>query len=224
MDAQTAAISAAAMPTAPRPSAGRPTREQALQRQEDLLAAALDTFLEHGYEQATMEQIATAIGMSKRTVYAHYSDKEALFRAAVSRAIESYRVSRESLEAVVTDDLAETLRAIGRLRVANVSDATAIKLQRTMSAQAHRFPELFNLSFDRGVGPTIAFMVDLFARHAARGEVTVPQPERAATAFLSVVVGGAARIIVAGAPLTEEEIDARIDFGVELFLNGIRAR
>ncbi len=208
----------------PRPSAGRPTREQARQRQAELLAVALDTFLEFGYDQATMEQIATAIGMSKRTVYAHYADKEALFRAAVLRAIEHYRVPREAMEALVTDDLAETLRGIGRLRITNASDATSIKLQRLLAAQAHRFPELFNASFERGVGPTIAFLRDLFARHEARGEVSVPEPERAATAFLSVVVGGAARIIVAGAPLSSDEIEARIEYGVDLFLNGIRKR
>ena len=207
-----------------RPSVGRPTREQAQQRQEELLAAALDVFLEHGFEQATVEQIATAIGMSKRTIYAYYRDKESLFRAAVERAIDRYTVPHAALDALVADDLETTLRAVGRLRVANVSNPISIKLQRTLAAQSHRFPDLFETAFERGVGPTIAFMRELFARHQARGEVRVDQPVRAATAFLSVVVGGAARIIVAGAPLSEEEIEARIEFGVELFLNGIRVR
>jgi AcrR family transcriptional regulator len=210
--------------TRSRPSAGRPTREQSLQRREELLDCALDSFLEYGFEQATMEQIATAIGMSKRTVYAYFDDKETLFRAAVERAIERYTVPREALDALVGDDLEQTLRAVGRLRVANVASHVSTTLQRILAAQSHRFPDLFNAAFQRGAGPTIEFLRDLFARHQARGEVSIPDPERAAVAFLSLVVSGPARLIVSGNPLSEEEIDARITFGVELFLNGIRVR
>ncbi|MEO6093324.1 MAG: TetR/AcrR family transcriptional regulator [Novosphingobium sp.] len=207
-----------------RPSAGRPTREQSLQRRDELLDCALDSFLEHGFEQATMELIATAIGMSKRTVYAYYGDKEALFRAAVERAIERYTVPREALDALIGHDLEQTLRAVGRLRVANIASHVSTTLQRILAAQSHRFPDLFNAAFTRGAGPTIAFLVDLFARHQARGGICVPEPERAAVAFLSLVVSGPARIIVSGNPLSDEEIEARIGFGVGLFLNGIRVR
>lgn len=207
-----------------RPSTGRPTREQALLRREALLECALDSFLEYGFEQATMEQIATAIGMSKRTVYSYYGDKEALFRAAVERAIERYTVPRSALDAVDRGDLEQTLRAVGRLRVANVASHVSTTLQRILAAQSHRFPDLFNAAFARGAGPTIDFLRDLFARHQARGEISVADPDRAAIAFLSLVVSGPARLIVAGSPLSEDEIEARISFGVELFLNGIRTR
>jgi AcrR family transcriptional regulator len=222
IDVPTGSIRDTANP--PRPTAGRPTREQARQRQEELLEGALDIFLEYGFESATMEQIATSIGMSKRTVYAYYADKEALFRAAVGRAIERYRIPREAFEAVASDDLEATLRAVGHLRVRNVSDPVSLKLQRALAAQAHRFPDLFTAAFERGVSPTVAFLVDLFARHEARGEIMVNDPERAAVAFITLVVGGSARIIIAGAPLSDEEIKARITYGVDLFLNGIRAR
>src|SRR3546814_7241869 len=46
-------------------------------------------------------------------------DKDALFRAAVRRAIEAYTVPREAIDAVVSDDLEATLTAIARLRIAN---------------------------------------------------------------------------------------------------------
>ena len=57
---------------AARPGVGRPTRAQQEQRHEELLNVALDIFLERGFEQATMEEIAIQVGMSKRTVYARY--------------------------------------------------------------------------------------------------------------------------------------------------------
>lgn len=207
-----------------RPGVGRPTRAQQEQRQEELLNIALDIFLEHGFEQTTIEEIATQVGMSKRTVYAQYQDKSALFKAAVHRAIERYTVPREAVEAIATDDLEATLLAIARQRIANVATPVATKLQRILSAQSYRFPELFNAAFEEGAGPTIAFLSDLFVRYSERGEINVSEPQRAATAFLSLVVGGPARLIVSGNALDEAEVETHIRFAVDLFLKGIARR
>jgi TetR/AcrR family transcriptional repressor of mexJK operon len=205
-----------------RPGVGRPTRAQQEQRHEELLNVALDIFLERGFEQATMEEIAIQVGMSKRTVYARYEDKATLFKAAVRRAIERYTVPREELEAIATDDLEETLAAIARLRIANVARPVATKLQRILSAQSYRFPELFNAAFEQGAGPTVSFLSDLFMRYSRQGTINVTEPQRAAAAFLSLVVGGPARIIVSGNKLDEAETERHIRFAVRLFLVGVR--
>jgi TetR/AcrR family transcriptional repressor of mexJK operon len=207
-----------------RPGVGRPTRAQQEQRHEELLDVALDIFLERGFEQTTMEEIAIQVGMSKRTVYARYDDKASLFKAAVRRAIERYTVPREAVEAIATDDLEETLAAIARQRIANVATPVATKLQRILSAQSYRFPELFNDAFEEGAGPTVSFLSDLFVRYNAQGEINVTEPQRAATAFLSLAVGGPARIIVSGNKLDDAEIEKHIRFAVDLFLVGIRPR
>src|SRR5690625_5216802 len=52
-------------PRNPRPRMGRPTREEAKRRQENLLEVALDMFLERGFDETTVEDIATAARMSK---------------------------------------------------------------------------------------------------------------------------------------------------------------
>lgn len=54
---------------------GRPTREQADQRHEQLLDSAQAVFLDKGFEQTTMENIAALVGMTKRTVHARHADK-----------------------------------------------------------------------------------------------------------------------------------------------------
>jgi TetR/AcrR family transcriptional repressor of mexJK operon len=171
-----------------------------------------------------MEEIAIQVGMSKRTVYARYEDKGAVFKAAVRRAIERYTVPREALEAVATDDLEDTLRAIARLRIANIATPVATKLQRILGTQSYRFPELFHAAFDEGAGPTISFLGDLFVRYRKRGKINVTEPQRAATAFLSLVVGGPARIIVSGNKVDEAYVEKHIRFAVDLFLHGITCR
>ena len=212
---------AIANPPAGRPGVGRPTREQQEQRHEELLNVALDIFLEKGFDQTTMEEIAIRVGMSKRTVYARYEDKARLFRAAVHRAIERYTVPRADVEALATDDLRETLAAIARQRIANVARPVATKLQRILTAQSYRFPELFHAAFDEGAGPTISFLKDLFIRYSESGEIHVTDPRRAAVAFLSLVVGGPARTIVSGNKIERQEIEDHIRFAVALFLKGV---
>jgi TetR/AcrR family transcriptional repressor of mexJK operon len=201
---------------------GRPTRAQQEQRHEELLNVALDIFLEKGFEQTTMEEIAVQVGMSKRTVYARYEDKGALFKAAVRLAIERFTIPRDQIESIATDDLEATLAAIARQRIANSARPVTIKLQRILGAQSYRFPELFNDAFAEGTGPTINFLSELFVRHTALGKINVTDPHRAATAFLSLAVGGPSRIIVSGNTLDEAEIERHIQFAVKLFMDGIR--
>lgn len=189
-----------------------------------MLECAIDTFLEYGYEQTTILRIANALGMSKRTVYAYYEDKESLFKAAVQRLIDRYTVPLETLRSVETEDLEATLTAIARIRLAVVTTPSGIKLQRIISAQSYRFPELLHTATEIGAGPTIRFLSTLFKRLNKEGGARISNTELAAESFLSLVVGGPAKFIVAGNQMEEKELNARIIFNVQLFLNGIRSR
>ena len=68
-----------------RPKAGRPTRAQADARHLVLLDAALNHFLEKGFELTTIDAVVQEVGMTKRTVYARYPDKAALFHDTAAR-------------------------------------------------------------------------------------------------------------------------------------------
>ena len=208
----------------PRVVAGRPTRDRAEARHRELLDTALDIFLDRGFEQTSMEGVAAAVGMTKRTVYARYSDKAALFKATVQHAIQRLVVPDATLAALESHDLEATLGAVARLRVAQVTTPQGLKLQRIINTESYRFPEIFTMSFQQGTRPVIAFLADLLRRHDSAGAVCVEQPEMAATIFMSMVVGGPVRIIVSGNPLSQRAIDARIDFSVRLFMNGVRPR
>lgn len=207
-----------------RPRAGRPTREQAEARQDELLEAALDHFLDKGYENATIEAIAAQVGMTKRTVYARYPEKPALFRAAVSRAIERYAIPQERIEATDCGDLERTLHNIARLRIDLVASPQGLKLQRIINTESYRFPEIFRDVYEIGALPTIRFLARLLKRETQAGNLAIADPAMAANMFMSLTVSGPVSLIVAGMPLAEHEIDERIAFALRLFLNGARPR
>lgn len=210
--------------TVPRVRAGRPTRTQAEARHAQLLDAALDQFLEKGYERATIEAIAGTVNMTKRTVYARYPDKASLFRAAVRKAIERLCVPVEQIAAAVGRDLGQTLTNIAWLRVERVMTPAGLKLQRIINTESHRFPDIFMTYYDLAAYPVIDFLATIFAEETRAGRLTITEPEMAANVFMSMVVSGPVRIIVSGNYLTRAEIDKRIGFAVRMFLDGARPR
>lgn len=207
-----------------RPRAGRPTRDQAEARQFELLDTALDMFLERGFEQTTMEGVAAAVGMTKRTIYARYDDKAALFIATVQRAIERMAVDEAVLRMLDTGDLEETLTAVARMRVAQVMTPAGLKLQRIINTESYRFPEIFRMAYEQGAGTVIAFLADVLRHHDSAGAVCVERPDMAANVFMSMVVGGPVRMIVSGNQLNQQEIDDWIRFSIRLFHDGVRPR
>jgi AcrR family transcriptional regulator len=212
------------MPGTYRPKAGRPTRDQAQARDMAMLETALDHFLDLGFEQTTIESIARSVGMTKRTLYARYPDKVALFHAAVRLAIDRFAVSQEQLAATERDDIEQTLMAFAWLRIEQVMTPNGLKLQRIINTESHRFPEILTESYEVGAGPSVRFLASVLARESAAGQLATPEPDRAAVVFLSMVVSGPVRAIVTGNLLRRDEIDDRLRYAVRLFLDGARAR
>ena len=205
-------------------TAGRPTRAQAEARHAQMLDTALSLFLEKGFEQTTIDLIAATVGMTKRTIYAKYDDKAALFRAAVERAIQRYIVPIETVRASESPNLEETLIRVAHIRIANLMTAEGLRLQRVLNSESYRFPEIFEMFSARSVKPTIAYLADFLGRRAGGSSIAAAEPERAAVAFMGMVVGPTARSIVAGTAIAPAELDARIRFSVRLFLDGVLPR
>src|SRR3954462_9094240 len=58
-------------------------------RRERILAVALDTFGRYGFRKASMDEIARSADISRQGLYLHFANKDALFRAAVRRELDT---------------------------------------------------------------------------------------------------------------------------------------
>jgi len=72
-----------------RHSPHRPTRADVISeyRRNALLHAAVQVFGEHGFDCATMEQIAQRADVAKGTTYLYYRSKQSIYDAALSRGL-----------------------------------------------------------------------------------------------------------------------------------------
>ncbi|OCS90488.1 TetR/AcrR family transcriptional regulator [Caryophanon latum] len=54
---------------------------------EHLKIAAMNLFATHGYEAASMQLVAEAVGIKKQSIYTHFRNKDELFLAACEQAM-----------------------------------------------------------------------------------------------------------------------------------------
>ncbi|MCU1720366.1 TetR/AcrR family transcriptional regulator [Pseudomonas sp. 5P_5.1_Bac1] len=59
---------------------------------EKICGVAVGQFAESGYDAASLNDIAVAVGMRKPSLYAHFNSKDDLFEAVFERALEAERI------------------------------------------------------------------------------------------------------------------------------------
>ena len=129
-------------------------------RRPEVLDAALELFLERGYEGTSMSAVADAAGVTKPVVYACFPSKDELFRALLAR--EEQRILAEIQTAFADTDLSDPattltegftgfLRAVGDspevyrlifLGEGGGNAAIAHRIQRGREEQVRRLSEL----------------------------------------------------------------------------------
>ncbi len=83
---------------------------------EQILAAAGEVFLERGYEQFSMRQVAERIGYSATTIYNYFENKDDLLFAVVDQGFERFSADLQAAAESETDPR-DKLDAIGEAYV-----------------------------------------------------------------------------------------------------------
>jgi AcrR family transcriptional regulator len=192
-----------------------------MQLSEEVRTAALELFLERGYEGTTLEAIAHAAGTTKASLYGRYEDKETLFRNVVRWAIS--RPDWPTPEPPVPDDgdLEASLGAIADAALRRATHPDMVKLTRIAVAQASRFPDLAEQASTAG-WPRKQLVVELLQRHAATGAILAKDPDILAEHFLGLVSGMPARLASFGIVRRPEVQRRYTDAALKLFLGGVR--
>lgn len=198
---------------------------RAAQKQEAITRAALRLFVQDGYARTSMDAIAAEAGVSKRTVYDYYGDKESLFvsvirdtytslLAAAIRIIDAHLAEVSDVE----HDLTAFAREIA-LTVTNVPERAAM-IRLVMSESPHfselRDQHLRPLSMTRALGVRLAAL-------ASEGLLDIDDPQEAAGHLLALTIGQINNRSIFGAiPVSEAEVDRLITGGVRAFLRAYR--
>jgi TetR/AcrR family transcriptional regulator, mexJK operon transcriptional repressor len=210
-------ISVAARPGAGKPHGGRPTLAEARRRHEHLLGIAGEMFMRLGFDGTSIDAVAEAAGVSKRTLYAHYADKSELFGAVLRGLIERCLVPITRFQSS-TDALEPTLIEIGRHLLTSVLAPAAVSVHRIVIAESERQPAFGRLAHAEGRKLAVEAIAGVLRRHRAR--LRVRNLHLAAAQFLSLVVDNSLCLATLGIEDGNGDIDAQVRAAVDLFLSG----
>jgi len=154
---------------------GRPTAEERRSRETEILGQVLCVFLRSGYGASTVDELAAAAQVTKRTLYAYYGDKAGLFASMVRQL-----AATVSLDATSDDDTLEVLA--GRI-VSRLHSDELVGLHRLVIAESARFPELAQILHSSGDARHIARLAEhIRAEHG-------PDREPLAEPLFSLLLG-----------------------------------
>jgi TetR/AcrR family transcriptional regulator, mexJK operon transcriptional repressor len=206
-----------------RHSGGRPSHDEAIKRDERLIAIAASMFMERGFEGTSIDAVAEAAGVGKATLYARYKDKGELFAAVLQRKIDRWLAQNETAEEA-TGSVEDVLLALARRTVAGALTPEAVAINRIVMAQSARFPSLAKLVHEQGWQRSNAAVAALLDRFARAGQIEVDDTAVAADLFLSLIIGRQTRMAMLGIETDPEHVDQRVQAAVKLFLDGVRPR
>ena len=188
-----------------------------------VLDAATTLFMAHGYGAVSMDAVARAAGVSKATLYAHFSSKDQLFATIIGEACQQKIALGELLPADATDVRA-ALTAFGGGLLRFFLEDRALAIHRVVIGESTRFPELGRAFYDNGPAALFRALGAWLAEQTEAGRLAVTDPIMAGEQFVGMLRTSLfLRASVGLTPPTDAEIDATVKAAVTTFLKAYAA-
>ena len=198
-------------------------RPKDLAKRQSILDAAKSLFLTKGYANTSMDAIAGLAGVSKLTVYSHFTDKETLFSSAImSKCTEQLPVLFFELPA--GKPIETVLLNIARGFQVLINSEESLNLHRLMVALGSQDPKLSQIFLEAGPERVVHEMEGLLRKMDQSGALQIDNPHYAAEHFFCMLKGAPNfRLLFAGGePPGPEESEAHVQEVVAVFMRAYR--
>ncbi|MDR3372882.1 MAG: TetR/AcrR family transcriptional regulator [Ancalomicrobiaceae bacterium] len=172
---------------------GRPPVWTESERKAIILKAAERIFDEKGYGDATMEEVARAAGMAKKSVYRHFPDKFALFSALVESHDDILAERLPPMEALILTskprDSREQIRQMLFDLAAFVLSPRQLTLMRLVISEARKSPELAERFHRECVDGMLAVFLNKLDSESAAVQLAGREARALADMFIGAAIG-----------------------------------
>jgi AcrR family transcriptional regulator len=200
-------------------SPGRPPNAELAARRRHMLEAAATEFLTRGYADASIARIARAAGMSNKTFYARFPNKDALLLAVAGELASSSLESAVGAMADAEADPEHGLLAFGLQIARGWQSRWVVGLYRLVIAEAPRFPELAGM-YHTTMAQLRTALADYLREQTKRGALDIADADAAARQFGMLSFGEVRERALLGEPFSDKQLQAIVRRGVRVFLHG----
>ena len=184
-----------------------------------MLEAAASLFMAQGYGAVSMDAVARAAGVSKATLYAHFSSKEQLFATIIGDACRQKIALGEELLPADTTDVHAALTSFGSRLLRFFLEDRPLALHRVVIGESPRFPELGRAFYDNGPKALLGMFAGWLTEQTEVGRLAVHDPAMAGEQFVALLRTSLfLRASLGLARATDAEIDATVAAAVMTFL------
>ncbi len=152
-------------------------------KRRQIVEGARSIFLQHGFDAASMNDIARAAGVSKGTLYVYFENKEQLFEAIVHEECMVHAEGAFDLDHA-NHDIEGTLTRLGAAYVGFLCRPEKASALRTVVAIADRMPEIGKVFYETGPAVGIAKLAAYLEAQVNAGVLAIEDCEVAAAQFL----------------------------------------
>jgi AcrR family transcriptional regulator len=201
---------------------GRLTAEETAQLDDRLLDAAEGVFIAQGYSGASIEVIAKAAGITRRTLYLRYANKAEVLTAVVNRLLAAAMQPHQKgvRPKSVGRDPAALLLQIAR-ELATLSETPHVAgINRLVFAEALQAPDLARLFLDLHARAADDVRANLEELRDEGSLPRLPNSRLAAVIFIEMAASMPRLRALLGAPLTRKETNDLTAAAVDIFLHG----
>jgi TetR/AcrR family transcriptional repressor of mexJK operon len=163
---------------------GRPKSDQ---KRQQILDTATDLFTAQGYANTSLDQVASAAGVSKQTIYSHFSSKDNVLREGVKRHCMQAQLTVDQSDLSLSPTV--FLPKFATRFIGTLLEDTTLRMYRLCLNEGERHPELGLSFFESGPKLVIQALAQYLTAATARNEMQVSHPELAAAQFLFMVRG-----------------------------------
>ncbi|RJG05135.1 TetR/AcrR family transcriptional regulator [Noviherbaspirillum cavernae] len=139
-------------------------------RPQELLAAALDLFVERGFAATRLDDVAARAGVSKGTLYLYFTNKEELFKAVIRDNVIPILGEAEEIIDAYEGSSAELFREIMLGWWERIGNTPLSGITKLIMAEAGNFPEVTQFYHDEVILRGNAMIVRMLERGIQRGE------------------------------------------------------
>lgn len=189
-----------------------PRTEPESPKRNAVLDAAARLFMTHGYGAVSMDAIAREAGVSKATLYAHFTSKDRLFATIIGEACRSKIAAADVLDGTditSTTDIGEALQSFGVRMTRFLLEPTTQAIYRVVVAESGRFPELGAAFYESGPAHFVNFFSGWLGAQMQAGRLRAADPEVAADQFIALIRSGIYMRASVGLRVNQDEATVR---------------
>jgi AcrR family transcriptional regulator len=186
-------------------------------KNRQILDAAIRLFVGNGYHNTSMDQIAASAGVSKQTVYSHFTNKQELFKSAVQSRRSEFLGAELALDTQAPPRA--TLRRFATALLRLLLSEDVVRTRRVCDAEAESHPEVAAAYFSEGPEHTTRLLSEYLTQLHHSGKLRISNPHHAAIQLLYMLTGEAQMRALLNQPAwTEEQVTAYLDSSIAMFL------